>query len=151
MDYSKLKKHIIICGWKDNMSEVLLEILGINKAITSENLVIVSNIDPEKMDSLKRIQGLEELGFVRGDYFADAPLLRANILHADKVLILADTLESKTTSETDSKTVMTVLTIRALSTPSIVSGSFSQARGFIRAHFLAETATSASCSRVVPY
>ena len=41
--------------------------------------------------------------------------------------------------------------MRAFSTCSIVSGSFSQASGFSSAHLRAATATSASCSRVVPY
>ena len=40
--------------------------------------------------------------------------------------------------------------MRAASTSSIVSGFFSQATGFSSAHWRAATATSASCSRVVP-
>ncbi|MBN2737817.1 MAG: ion transporter [Spirochaetales bacterium] len=151
MDYSKTKKHIIICGWKDNIAEVLLEILGINKAITSENLVIISNIDPEKMESLKSLKGLGDLGFVRGDYFAEAPLLQANILQAEKVLILADTLESKTASETDSKTVMTVLTIRALSKDVYISAEILDTKfeGYLRSAMCDEVVRSRDYSRMI--
>ena len=40
--------------------------------------------------------------------------------------------------------------MRAFKTSSTVSGFFSQAAGFIKAHCRAATATSANCSRVVP-
>lgn len=151
MDYSKLKRHIIICGWKDNMAEIIQEILGINKAISSENLVIVSNIDPEKMDSLKRIPMLKDLGFVRGDYFAEAPLLQANILQADKVLILADNLESHTSSETDSKTVMTVLTIRGLNKNVYISAEILDTKfeGYLKSAMCDEVVRSRDYSRMI--
>ena len=49
-----------------------------------------------------------------------------------------------------SRTVNGSLILRAFSTPSMVSGFFSQAAGFSSAQSRAATATSASCSRVVP-
>jgi voltage-gated potassium channel len=52
--------------------------------------------------------------FVRGDYFSQLSLERANVGQARKVLVMADTLESSAVSEVDSKTVMAVLTIKSL-------------------------------------
>ena len=49
-----------------------------------------------------------------------------------------------------SRTVKGVLTMREDSTPSMVSGFFSQAAGLSCAHSRAATATAAICSRVVP-
>jgi hypothetical protein len=51
---------------------------------------------------------------VRGDYFSDATLKRAAVESAKKVLVLADSLESHAPSEVDSKTVMTVLAVKAM-------------------------------------
>jgi len=115
MEYKKLKNHLIICGWKEDMEDILLDILRVSPETDAENIVIISNVEPERVEALKDRPQLKGLKFVRGDYFAETSLLRANIRAAKKVLILADTLESAAPSEVDSKTVMTVLTIKALS------------------------------------
>jgi len=115
MDFPRLKDHFIICGWKEHMNEILLDILTVSGDITSDKLVIVSNISSEKIEELKEHPQLKGLRFVRGDYFSEATLTRANVQKAQKVLILADSFESHAASEVDSKTVMTVLTIKAMS------------------------------------
>ena len=114
MEYKKLKNHLIICGWKEDMEDILLDILRVAPDTDAENIVIVSNVEPERVEALKDRPQLKGLKFVRGDYFAETSLLRANAKTAKKVLILADTLESNAPSEVDSKTVMTVLTVKAL-------------------------------------
>ena len=50
-----------------------------------------------------------------------------------------------------SRTVSGELSMRLASTSSMLSGSRANAPGCRRAHARADTATSASCSRVVPY
>lgn len=114
MDFRKLKDHLIICGWKDDMKEILLSILRAAEEYESEQVVIVSNVEPERVEELKENDELRGLKFVRGDYFSELSLQRANVALARKVLILADTLESGAVSEVDSKTVMTVLTCKSL-------------------------------------
>jgi voltage-gated potassium channel len=115
MDYKKLKDHLIICGWKNDMKEILLDILRLTTDLTSDQLLVISNVDSERIEELKEDDDLSGLKFVRGDYYAEATLRRANVHLSRKVLILADTLESNAASEVDSKTVMTVLTIKAIS------------------------------------
>lgn len=115
MEFRRIKNHLIICGWKDDMPEILQDILGVSKELSSENIVLLSNVEPEKIEALKDSAALKELKFVRGDFFSEAGLLRANVKSANKVLVLADTLESEAPSEIDAKTVMTVLTVKALS------------------------------------
>ncbi|MBP7495968.1 MAG: potassium channel protein [Spirochaetales bacterium] len=115
MEYKKLKNHLIICGWKEDMEEILLDILRVSPDLKAENMVVVSNVEPEKVEALKEHPELKGLKFVRGDYSSETSLLRANVKGARKVLVLADSLESQTPSEVDARTVMTVLTLRALS------------------------------------
>lgn len=115
MDFPKMKDHYIICGWKDHMKEILHEILAVSADIQSENIIIISNVVTEKIEELKEDKLLKNINFVRGDYFSESALERANVRSAEKVIILADTYESSAISEVDSKTVMTVLTVKALS------------------------------------
>ena len=114
MDFPKLSDHLIICGWKAHMRDILTDILG-GSDLTDEKIVLLSNIESDRVEELKEIAELKGVKFVRGDYFSEATLNRANVRKARKVLILADTFESSIASETDSKTVMTVLTIKAIS------------------------------------
>ncbi|MFP4383392.1 MAG: TrkA-related ion transporter [Spirochaetia bacterium] len=114
MDYKKVKEHIIICGWKEDMKDILMDILRVSGDIESDGIIIVSNVESAKIEALQEEPLLKGLRYVRGDYFSEMALERANVRTARKVLILADVLESSAASEVDSKTVMTVLTVKAL-------------------------------------
>ncbi len=115
MNCSNMKDHFVICGWKEHIVDILVEIVRLNNRISSENIVIISNVEPERVEELKNNKELAGLRFIRGDYHSETALNRANIKNARRVLILADELESHASSEVDSKTVMTVLTIRGIS------------------------------------
>lgn len=115
MEFKRLKDHLVICGWKTDMKEILHDILRVTGDLTSEQMLIVSNVESERIEELKEDTELSGLKFVRGDYFSEAGLRRANVTTARKVLIMADTLESQAASEVDSKTVMTVLTLKSIS------------------------------------
>ncbi len=112
MDYPGMSGHMVICGWKDHIKAILLEIVEISEEFPSENIILISNVDPEKVEALREEKSLTGLRFVRGDYFSDSTLMRANVTRAAKVLVLADIVESVTGTEVDSKTVMTVMTIK---------------------------------------
>ncbi|MBN2657502.1 MAG: NAD-binding protein [Spirochaetales bacterium] len=115
VDYPKIKDHLVICGWTEEIKEILLDIVGFANSFTAEEIIIVSNIPSEKIETLKESRELADLKFVRGDYFSDSALKRANVQTAKKVLILSDTFESHADAEADSKTIMTVMSIRTLS------------------------------------
>lgn len=115
MEYRKLKDHLVICGWKSDMKQVLHDILEVSGMPNADHIVLISNVESERIEELKEDDLLSGLKFVRGDYFSEPALRRAGVDTAKKALILADTLESRGVSEVDSKTVMTVLTIRAIS------------------------------------
>jgi len=114
MEFKRLKDHLVICGWKTDMKEILHDILRVTSDLTSEQVLIVSNVESERIEELKEDPDLSGIKFVRGDYFSEAGLRRANVVTARKVLVMADTLESQAASEVDSKTVMTVLTLKSI-------------------------------------
>ena len=115
VDYSKLTDHIVVCGWKDHIKSILLDIVELSSEFQSENIVLISNVDPDKVEALREDSRLKNLKFVRGDYFSDTALRRANVGKAAKVIVLADVLESNSSTEVDSKTVMTVMSIKNIS------------------------------------
>ncbi len=115
VEYRRLKDHLVVCGWKGDMREILEDIQQVAPEFTAARIVVVSNVDPEKIQELQELPHLKALKFVRGDYFSEAALRRAGADQAQKVLILADALESSAPSEVDSKTVMTCLTAKSIS------------------------------------
>ena len=114
-DQKKIKKHFVICGWKNEMVSVLEDILRINPHFSDEDIVVVSTVEQAKMESLRSNPNLQNVRFVRGDYVDENVLLRANIKKAARTLVLADTSSQASDQEVDARTVMTVLTIKTLS------------------------------------
>ena len=111
----KLKNHFIICGWKRDMAEYLRSILGKNKAFPSSQLILINKADQELIENIKADATFKNINFIHGDYIDERVLQRANIKSAKKVLVLADRLVAGSTEEVDSRTVMTVITIKAIS------------------------------------
>jgi voltage-gated potassium channel len=114
-DQKKVKKHFVICGWKNEMVSVLEDILAINPHFTDEDIVVVSTVEQAKMENLRSHPNLQNVRFVRGDYVDENVLLRANIKKAERVLVLADNSSQASDQEVDARTVMTVLTVKTIS------------------------------------
>jgi voltage-gated potassium channel len=114
-DQKKLKRHFVICGWKSEMVSVLEDILRVNPDLSDEEIVLVSTVEPEKVENLRSHPSLQNIRFVRGDYVDENVLLRANIKQAAKVLVLADSSGQASDQEVDARTVMCVLTVKTIS------------------------------------
>ena len=114
-DQKKVKKHFVVCGWKNEMISVLEDILRVNQDLSDENIVVVSTVEPAEVENVRSRESLQNLRFVRGDYVEENVLLRANIKQAAKVLVLADNSTQASDQEVDARTVMSVLTIKTIS------------------------------------
>jgi voltage-gated potassium channel len=114
-DQKKVKKHFVICGWKNEMVSVLEDILRVNPDLSDEDIVVVSTVEPVEVENLRSSPSLQNIRFVRGDYVEENVLLRANIKQAAKVLVLADSSTQASDQEVDARTVMSVLTIKTIS------------------------------------
>jgi voltage-gated potassium channel len=110
----KLKNHFIICGWKREMADFLHDILEKNKSFTPSEIVLINKADPELIENLKSDQKLKRVNFVHGDYIDERVLQRASIKNAKRVIVLADRLVEGSIQEIDSRTVMTVITIKSI-------------------------------------
>ncbi len=114
-DQKKVKKHFVVCGWKNEMIAVLEDILRVNPDLADEDIVVVSTVEPAEVENLRSRESLQNIRFVRGDYVEENVLLRANIKQAAKVLVLADNSTQASDQEVDARTVMSVLTIKTIS------------------------------------
>lgn len=111
----KHKKHLVICGWKNEMPTLLQQVLQVNPALTSEDIVLVSTVEPAAVENLRSVPELQNIGFVRGDFVDEAVLNRANVKEASKVMVLADSSIKASAREVDSRTVMAVMTLKSIS------------------------------------
>ncbi len=111
VDMENRKGHFVICGWKKDMEKVIEQILIRNKDLTGEDIVVIAHLSDDLRMSLKQNEMFKAIDIINGDYFNEAVLKRANVKHAAKILILADDNKSVSTTEIDSRTVMTAMTI----------------------------------------
>lgn len=111
----KLKNHFIICGWKRDMADVLHNILEKNKSFLASEIVLINTAEQEMVENLRAAEALSHINFIHGDYIDERVLHRANIRQAKKVLVLADRLVQGSVQEVDSRTVMSIITIKTIS------------------------------------
>ena len=114
LNYEKEKNHFIICGWKREMNNVLYEVLNNNPGLDPAGIVLINRAAPDEVSKVQNDPRLRGIRYVNGDYIEERDLLRAGILQAERVLVMADYLEEGDLQQIDSKTVMAVMTIKNL-------------------------------------
>ena len=114
LDYSNMKGHFVICGWKREMNNVLHEILKCNPNLNPLEIVLINSATRDQVNSLRSDPELKGIKYVCGNFFEELELIRAGIKGAARILVLADYLTKGDMQQIDSKTVMTVMTIKNL-------------------------------------
>ena len=110
----KKKGHFIICGWKKDMEKVVEQILTRNNELSPENIVVIANLPDDQLLAIKQNEIFKSIDIIKGDYFTDSVLRRANVNTAAKILILADDNKAISPTEVDSRTVMAAMTIESI-------------------------------------
>jgi voltage-gated potassium channel len=123
---ARLKDHFIVCGWKDDIHELLTHILDFNPGLTSSGIVLVANVTTAMIENLHESPRLEKVHVVVGDYFQGATLQRAAPERARKVLILADKTPQAgggvaSATEVDARTIMTAMTLSSIARGTLVA------------------------------
>ena len=107
-----LKKHIIICGWKNDIKALISDILRKNKKLNIDQIVLVTNEDLEKIQTLKDDPALKGLNILKGDYTLETTLNNVSIKYASKVLIIGENQENLDAELVDSRVFVTALMCR---------------------------------------
>lgn len=126
VDPARLKNHFIICGWSEDMGELLSHILDFNPQLTSRDLVVVANAPQQQIESIHALPRLEDVQVIVGDHFSEINLRRAAPERARKILILADRThlpgnQPPTPTEVDARTIMTAMTLSNIARGTLVT------------------------------
>jgi voltage-gated potassium channel len=121
-----LKDHFVICGWTDDMEELLLHILDFNQHLESNQVVVIANVDENTRDAILSQPRLHDIGFIVGEYYTEAQLRRAAPERARKVMILADRTagpggQAPTPVEIDARTIMTSMSLSNIARGTMVA------------------------------
>lgn len=107
----RIKGHFLICGWKPDFEKILDGILDANPYLTPDQIILINEAPSETITQLKSIARFKTVNFVSGDFTNEATLARANVKTASRALIIADHSTKYSQLETDSRTVLAVLTM----------------------------------------
>lgn len=111
---TSMKNHFLICGWKPGFENILEGVLEANPELPPEQIVILNNAKRADIEAIQANEKLKAINFLRGDFTDEDALFKAQIKNANRALILADKSEEFSTLETDSRTVLAVITIKNL-------------------------------------
>jgi voltage-gated potassium channel len=114
INMEKKKGHFIICGWKKDMEKVVEQILIRNSELSPEDIVVIANLPDDQLMAIKQTEIFKTIDIIKGDYFTESVLRRANVNQAAKALILADDNKTISPTEVDSRTVMAAMTIESI-------------------------------------
>jgi voltage-gated potassium channel len=113
--FKNLKDHFVVCGWKNEMDKALRAIVRVNREFPLDRILVLANVEPQRFENMKGVPELKGIRFMRGDFVEESVLNRANVQGASRVLVMADSSLQSRASEVDARTVMAVLTIKAIS------------------------------------
>ncbi len=117
MDLSGNRMHFILCGWKQSMDKLLEEIVSNNPQVDLKQVIIIANLEPDAIEVFhQQFPGYQDVVILRGEHYQEALLRKANVAGAAQVFLLADeSSPAASQTETDSKTVLAAMAVRALS------------------------------------
>ncbi|MCQ2539933.1 MAG: NAD-binding protein [Acetatifactor sp.] len=107
-----LKNHIVICGIKDNIKQLILDILRKNKTHSLSDIVLINNVDEVRMQSLLDDPELKGIHYIRGDFTEEQTLHNGNIRQASRALILGENEEGLENELVDSRVFVAALMVK---------------------------------------
>ena len=110
----KMKNHILICGWKNDIKPLILGILRKNKDRKPSDIILINNVDDMKVQNLRDDEDLKGLLILRGDFTEEQTLLNANVREASKVLIIGENQENLGEELVDSRVFAATLLVRKM-------------------------------------
>ncbi|MBQ0039884.1 MAG: NAD-binding protein [Treponema sp.] len=110
----RMKGHFILCGWREDFEDILEAVVNSNGDITNDMIVLVNNGPLEEIERVRSDSRFRGMKFVAGDFSDADTLKRAFIETAGRVLIISDYTGGTSSMEIDSRTVLSVLTMKNL-------------------------------------
>lgn len=109
-----MKKHVVICGWKNDIKMLIKGILRKNRGMSPSDIILINNMDDIKIQTLRDDMELQGLNVLRGDFTEEQTLLNANIKEAAKVLIVGENQDNLDEELVDSRVFVCALLVRKM-------------------------------------
>lgn len=108
----KSKNHILLCGWYQNIEEILSRL---RDAVVEHDrsVVMINDLQEDKVEQVLTKHRDIDLRFVRGDYTDESVLDRANVRDAYAAILVPDALRGDN-GKPDERTILATLTIKAM-------------------------------------
>ncbi len=123
-----MEGHFLLCGWRDDFEKILDSVLKSNPDITPEMIVLVNDAPAEDVEQLRAEKRFRAISYVSGDFSDESTLKRAHVETATRALIIADRAKKFSRLETDSRTVLSALTISSLNPSVYIAAEISDAK-----------------------
>ena len=156
VDKSKIKNHFVICGWKEDMPDLVKHVMLLNPTLKANEIVIVANKTAEAIQSFKADPTLSSLHFIIGEHYHQQTLVRAAPEGARKVLILADTSPGSdgrkpNAMEADARTIMCAIALSNFAKGTLVAAEILDPNldSYLKMAGVAEIIYSRECSRLL--
>lgn len=124
----KMDNHFLICGWRPGFERILDAVLASNPDISPDSIVLVNSAPSEQMDSIRQLPRFKGINYISGDFSDESTLKRANLSTAERALIISDQSQTFSRLETDSRTVLAVLTIKNMNPTVYVAAELSDSK-----------------------
>lgn len=112
MEDVTLKKHVVICGWNSRAMSLVEKLIKTDAS--PPPLVFINELSEEHVANiLKTCKGVQAK-YVRGDYIHEGVLNRANVRHAEIVILLLDTHGVQPGTRLDDRTVLASYTVKGI-------------------------------------
>lgn len=109
-----MNKHFLLCGWRPGLERILDFVLNSNPDIEPAQIVLVNEAQPENIEQITSQVRFRGISYIFGD-FTDAEVLsKALVKKAERALVISDQTKDCTKLGMDSKTVLSVLTMKNL-------------------------------------
>ena len=108
-----VKNHIIICGWYPTVEDIIIRLFE-NIIKFGRTVVLVNELQEDEIESILLKYSLIDIRFVHGNFTDESILHRANINEAYAALILPDTTGEHSKAQSDERTILATLTIKAI-------------------------------------
>ena len=108
-----LSDHLVLCGWNPNAESVIDSIQNLNHDNIIRDLVLVNDLTPEEVTSIKNRHHKINIHFISGDFTHEETLDKASIGNANTVIIVPNGTSTEMASH-DEKTIFATLTIKSI-------------------------------------
>lgn len=108
----KVSQHILVLGWSEEGVSLLDQLL---KRLPDDiPVVLVNKQPPEQMEALQDRYPANAPIYLRGEYYREEVLFKANVRQAIRAIILAERQPEETAIQVDQRTLVTALTLKAI-------------------------------------